>query len=198
MLRLSTRLGTALVCCLVASVALATTAAASGGAHADVGPDWSAIVRHAVNLVLFFGILAWALRTPLGNFLMQRRAEVKDQLDAAWTAKTEAEKQYRTLEARITDFEGELEKMMATVREDANSQRKAIEERAARSAAQLQEATRRTIDDELRRARHLLRTEAIELAVDLAGRSLTESVDKKDQDRLASSYLDQVKESHQR
>ncbi len=166
----------------------ADTAHAAGGAQ----PDIVGMLRHLLNLGLLLGFLAWVLRKPLRDFLQRRRLEVKQALDDSWDAKTRADERYQEIESRIANFEGELEKLMTDVRADADMERKTIDRRAEQAAAQLEAAAKRTVDEELRRARRELREEAIGLAVGLAGDLLTTSVGDDDQKRLTEDYLGKV------
>ena len=177
-------------------MALSGDALASGsaGAEADIG----SLLRHLLNLTVLLGFLFWALRRPLADFLTSRRLEVKDALDESWTAKASAEERYQQIEARIANFEGEIESLLTDVRADADMERKSIEGRAEQAAGQLEAAAKRSLDEELRRARRELRSEAISLAVGLAGDILTQSVGDDDQQRLTSDYLNKVGEVAQR
>jgi len=168
------------------------------GAHGEHGehhaptPDGGAIFRHLLNLGILVAILVWALRTPMSDFLRRRQLEVREQLDASARAKGEAESRYQEIENRLGNFQGELHKLMTDVREDAEMERRAIEARAENSSAQLEAATRRTVEEELRRARQALRSEAIDLAVGMAKNELTNQVGEDDQKRLTDRYLDRV------
>ena len=187
---------------LVAGITVAVLClfdASPAHASSDAGqPDVAALLRHLLNLALLLGFLGWVLRKPLSNFLQRRRLEVKEALDESWEAKTEAEERYEEIEARISNFEGELEKLMTDVRADAEMERVVIEERAQQSAAQLEAAAERSVSEELRRARRELRDEAIGLAVGLAGDLLNSTVGKDDQQRLTNEYLGKVGEAAQR
>ena len=168
---------------------LAADAHASGGAGQ---PDVIGMLRHLLNLGLLLGFLTWVLRKPLRDFLQRRRLEVKQALDDSWDAKARADERYQEIESRIANFEGELEKLMTDVRADADMERKTIDRRAEQAAAQLEAAAKRTVDEELRRARRELRDEAIGLAVGLAGDLITTSVGDDDQKRLTEDYLGKV------
>ncbi len=177
-------------------LALSGSALAEGGGAS--GADIGGILRHLLNLTVLLVFLGWVLRRPMGDFLQSRRFEVKEALDESWNAKTRAEEHYQEIEARIANFEGEVELLMTDVRTDADMERKAIEERSQQTAAQLETAAKRSVDEELRRARRELREEAIGLAVGLAGGLLSKSVGDDDQQRLTVDYLGKVGEAAQR
>ncbi len=192
------RRSTFLLILMVALPALALAAGGGGheaaGAGEHVSPA-SALIRHAINLLLLIGLLWWALKRPVGDFLKFRRNEVKEQLEVSARLKSESDAKYGELQARLENFEGELSTMMAAVAEEAEAEHKRVIERARQSAVQLDNATARTIEEELRRAQTTLQTTTVELAVDLAEQLLSSSVAKDDQKRLTDDYLGKVKEA---
>ena len=171
-------------------------AAGDDGGHA--GPDVGGLVRHGVNFLLLAGVLYWALRGPLSDFLNFRRAEVKDQLDTALEAKTTAEERYAALQARLDDFDAELAELHEQVKTDAAAEHALAIANAERSAKQLEEAAQRTLDEELRRARAELRAEAVDLSVKIAEELLTSNITDADQARLTGDYLSRVEETAHR
>jgi len=179
---------------VAAALLLPTLAlAAGGGGHS--GPDIPGMIRHGINFLILVTILYFALRGPLSDFLKFRRAEVKDQLDAALEAKTTAEAKYAELEQRLDNFAAELETLRETVRSDAAAEHDVLLANAERSAKQLEEAAQRTIDEELRRARAELRAEAVDLSVKIAEDLLTSNITDDDQARLTGDYLSRVEET---
>jgi F-type H+-transporting ATPase subunit b len=176
-------------------LATSDIAMAAGGGG---GPDVTGMLRHLLNLAILLGFLGWALRKPMSDFLMSRRLEVKEALDESWKNKASAEELYQEIEARIANFEGEVETLMTDVRSDAEMERKSIEERAEQAAVQLESAAKRSVDEELRRARRELREQAIGLAVSHASALLSKSVRDDDQQRLTGDYLGKVGEAAKR
>jgi F-type H+-transporting ATPase subunit b len=184
--------------CLAGAVFLVLSGSALASGGGANGPDMGSLLRHLLNLTFLLVFLGWVLRRPMGDFLHSRQLEVKEALDESWNAKAGAEEHYQEIEARIANFEGEVELLMTDVRTDAGMERKSIEERAELASGQLESAARRSIDEELRRARRELREEAISLAVGLAGDLLSKSVGDDDQQRLTGDYLGKVGEAAQR
>ncbi|MCO4769939.1 MAG: hypothetical protein KDA24_07885 [Deltaproteobacteria bacterium] len=185
-------IGTTLVVALLPVLAMA---AGGGDGHEKPHADLPGLARHGINLLLLLGILWWALRGPLGDFLNFRRAEVKDQLDASATAKAEAEKNYAELSTRLENFEAELEELRARVRTDSENERSTLMANAEHAAAGIEEAAKRTVTEELRRARAELKAEAVELSVQIAEELLTKNITDDDQARLTGDYLSRVEET---
>ena len=184
-------LGVILVLTVLSSASLAL--AGGGGVPGPMDP--TGIFRHLFNLVILLGLLGLALKTPIRDFLAFRRTTVKEQLDEAWDAKTDAENRYSELQGRLDNFGDEIEAILTRVREDAEAERQRIFSQAERSAAQMETAAQRTVEEEVRRVRSELRTEAIDLALELAKSNIGNSVAEDDHKRLTSNYLSRMQEA---
>lgn len=183
---------------LVLLVALPALAIASGGDAQEAAgqvSSTSAVIRHSINLAILVGGLWAVLKRPVGDFLKFRRNEVKEQLDVSAKLKGESDAKYQELQNRLEHFDDELSTMMAAVAEEAELERKSVAERARQSAAQLDAATLRTIEEEMRRAQMMMQTTTVELSVQLAETLLRSAVQPADQQRLTSDYLGKVKEA---
>lgn len=179
----------------IAMIPALALAAGGGDGHGPAKANLPALARHGINLLMLIGILWWALRGPLGDFLSFRRAEVKDQLEASAKAKAEAEARYAELKGRLENFEAELEELRARVRTEAENESNTLMVNAERAAKGLTEAAERTVAEELRRARAELKAEAVELSVQIAEDILTKNITDDDQARLTGDYLSRVEET---
>lgn len=179
----------------VLTLSLPALAIAAGDAHGPAKADYSNLIRHGINLLILIGVLYWALKGPLSDFLVFRSTEVKDQLDASLKAKEEAEAKYAELSARLENFDAEITTLRERVRTDAENERSTLLSNAERAAASFEETAHRTVGEELRRARAELKAEAVELSVQIAEDLLTKNIDDADQARLTSDYLSRVEET---
>ncbi len=180
---------------VLALVPAAALAAGGGDGHEAPHADMAGLIRHGINLLILFGILYWALKGPLSDFLKFRKSEVKEQLEASAKAKEAAEARFAELNARLENFESELDELKDRVRTDAENERKTLVSNAERAAASMEEAAQRTIEEELRRARAELKAEAVELSVQIAEDLLTKNITDDDQARLTGDYLNRVEET---
>ena len=175
---------------LVPEIALA----AGGGGEFNAGR----IARHAINLVIFVAVIGSLVRKPLSDFLQFRRVEIKEGLDKAFDAKTEAESRQAELQARLDGFEAEVETMMSHVAEEGAREHQRLLAAGEASAKQLETATERALTEEGRRAAEELRAEAIDLAMAKAGELLSSSVGDDDHHRIAGNYINTLQEAAQR
>lgn len=166
---------------------------AEANAGADgLPPDMNAIAFHAINFVLFVGLLTYLLRDKIRDALANRSARVKREIDDSNQARKDAAQRFEDLEARLDGFETELEKMKDDAVQDAEKEHNSILARAEEDAARIAESAQRSIRDETARARQALRREVAKLSVDLAREKLTSEVTSDDQQRLAGDFIDTV------
>ncbi len=175
----------------VAGVALASGA---GGHEMDVNEELGKVFVHAVNFVIFVGLLVYFLRRPLKDFLANRRLSISSQLDESERLKTEAQARFDELDSRIAAFDQEIADMLARVKTECELERGKAIANANAGAEMLREAAERGVAKELEKARHSLRAETVELAMTLAEDVLRGALSATDHGRLATEYFDRIAE----
>ena len=103
-------------------------------------PDLNAIAFHAINFLLFVGLLTYLLRDKLRDALANRAANVKREIDESNQSRKDAAQRFEELEARLDGFETELEKMKEDAVEDADKEHNSILARAEEDAGRSSEA----------------------------------------------------------
>ena len=48
--------------------------------------NWAFVIKHALNLAILLGVLVYFFKTPLENFLKERRANLSKEIDEAKNA----------------------------------------------------------------------------------------------------------------
>jgi F-type H+-transporting ATPase subunit b len=173
-------------------ILLTTPAYASGWDSFDDADVQKMLLFHLINLVILFGTLTYLLRGKIRDALANRAGQIKRDIDDSNKARKDAKHRYEDLEARLSGFEGELEKMREEALIDADKEREVILAQAEQDASRVKAAAERTIRDETERARTSLRQEAAKLSVDLARERLVAEVNADDQQRLTKDFLDTV------
>ena len=173
---------------------LSSLALASETAHAE-GIPWTNIVVHAVNFVLMMGILFYITRTPISDFLKMRAGRIRKELDDATQAQAEARARFEQLEARLNNFEQELNALKAEGLADAEGEARLLAERTEQDIQQIKANAERTIREEVRKAKVALQAQAVELAVNIAEEQIRGQMTPSDSDRLAQAFLGAVSKS---
>lgn len=169
---------------------------ASGGAAEPGGAreesPWGFIGK-IVNFAILAGTLVYFLRAPFTKYLVDRSAQIRNDLVTAAQLKDDAGRQIAEIEAKLGRLPGELDTLRAKGRDEIAAEGARIRETAAAERDRLLEQTRREIDLQLRTARRDLVTHAADLAVQVARARIRERITSDDQARLVDRYLSQVK-----
>ena len=147
---------------------------------------------HAINLALLVGVLVFFGRRPIGEALRLRSAEIRKDIDRAADLKSAAQDRFDAVTFRLNGLEDEIVKMREDASRTVEAEKSAITARAEASAARIADAAERSIRDETERARRALRTEAVELATQLAQETLSNKLQAEDRQRLAQDLLDSL------
>jgi F-type H+-transporting ATPase subunit b len=143
----------------------------------------------AVNLVILLAVLVYFARKPLQAYFEKRRSDIAGELQSSADELATAESTYAKWQRRMIDLEGELDEIRATSRQRAEAERERIIEDARATAERVQRDATTAIELELRRAREILREEATQLAIELAGERLSREVTESDRDRLIDEFI---------
>ncbi len=147
------------------------------------------LIFHAINLLLLFGILFWAVRRPAADFIRERALLIRKRLTDTKALRDDAEKEHAEIEARLAKITDEVANMRARAQTLAEKEHADLVARSHLEAERIAKTAQRNIRDEVVRARNTLRQEAVELAVQLAESTLRDAVNQADQQKLARQFL---------
>jgi F-type H+-transporting ATPase subunit b len=143
----------------------------------------------AVNLVILLAVLVYFARKPLQAYFEKRRSDIAGELQSSADELATAESTYAKWQRRMIDLEGELDEIRATSRQRAEAERERIIQDARATAERIRNDATAAVELELRRAREILREEATQLAIELAGERLSREVTEADRDRLIDEFI---------
>ncbi|MFK7927293.1 MAG: hypothetical protein AB8H79_03845 [Myxococcota bacterium] len=152
-------------------------------------PVWLQWVWHLLNLTILLVGLVLMARKPVAAALRDRFLGIKKDLDESAEVEQAARTKFEELEQRLVSFEDEVAKMKADAANAAAIEKEAAAQRARDAVVRVAESAQRTIRDETARATRALRSEAVELAVNLAEQTLRNEVGAADRQRLARDLL---------
>jgi len=152
----------------------------------------NSILLNAANLAILIAVLVYFARKPLRAYFDKRRADIQGELRAAADQLSTAESTYAKWQRRMIDLEAELDEIRMTSRQRAEAERERIILAARATAERIRRDATAAVDLELRRAREILREEAAQLAIQLAGDRLAREVNDADRDRLIDEFIDRI------
>ena len=143
-----------------------------------------------INFVIFLGLLVKFAGPKLATALRIRHDAVKDQLAEAARLRAEARTKLDDYNQRIAVVDGEVNKLMAEIRAEAEAEREMILAQARSQADALKKDAQRRIEAEVARARLMLEREVASAAVAAAEKILRERTTGDDQARMFGNFVD--------
>ena len=187
----------AAICLAVLATAGMVWASEGGGGHADSGAQMKDFIWRVVDFAVLAGIIVWALaKQNVKGALKTRQDTIETTLREAAAARDAAERKLKEYTAKLESANKEIDELSATIKQDAEAEKVRILAEATAMAAKIREQAQLTAEQEIQKARVVLRQEAAHLAVELAEKKIKESITKSDQDRLVGDYLTKVVELH--
>lgn len=169
-------------CYCVLLALLPSVAYAESGAASD-------FIWKVANLVLLLAVLFYFGRKPVQRFLEERRDGIQENIAASQKLLDEAEGRLQQWNAKGARLDADVEHILDSARQAADQEAQAIVAHAKASADRIRQGAQAVVERELSVARKRLRTEAAELAVEVAGRVLAEQVSNGDRERLVDEFI---------
>jgi F-type H+-transporting ATPase subunit b len=170
-------------------------AASTPAAHAPAEQHeagWGPTLAKAFNFALLVGVLGYFLKTPISEYIAGRVSKVREDLVTAAQTRETASRQLAEIDAKLKELPAELEALKVRGAEEIAAERVRIEAAAEEERRRLLEHTRREIDMRLRIAQRELVEHAADLAVQVAGARIKQTITPDDQARLVDRYAAQI------
>ena len=161
-------------------------------APSPILPAKNEIIWGAISFVVLLVALYKFAWPALRNGMDARAERIRADLDAADTAKADAEhilEEYRT---QLADARNESARIIEEARQAADSLRRDQEQRLQTELAEMRERAAADIEAAKRQAIADLRGDVAELAIGAAEVIVQRSLDRDTQTRLVDSYIEQV------
>jgi F-type H+-transporting ATPase subunit b len=145
----------------------------------------------AAFLVLL--VAMWKFGVPaVKNMEKAREDRIRNDLEGAEKARTEAEAEKAQYQEQIADARNEAGRIIEEARQSAEQVRRDLIVRAEAEATEIRQRAQADIATQQERALAELRTEVTQLSIDLAERIVEHNLDRDTQLRLVDSFIDQV------
>ena len=181
---------------IVSVLIMAVDVYASAGGGESKGHNWVDFAWRALNFLVLAGFLYWLLAKKIKEFFAGRRDDIKIALEQAMAAKEEAEKKYKEYTAKLEKATEEIAGMSEMIKAQGLAEKERILEDAKKAAVKMKEDTQARVEQELKKAGNLLRTEAVKLSVEMAEELLKRNITPADHDIMVKDYLDKVVSKH--
>lgn len=155
-------------------------------------PEPNELIWGAISFFVLFALLTKFAWPGMKRGLEARAERIRADLDAAETAKSEADHILEDYKAQLADARNESARIIEEARQAADALRRDQEQRLQNELAQLRERAAADIESAKRQAIGDLRDEVAQLAIGAAEVIVQRNLDRDTQVRLVESYIEQV------
>lgn len=173
---------------LLASVAYAS----SGGEGGHEGSKWFDFFWKTLDFVILVGFLYWLLAAKIKEFFVGRRQDIKESLTKAVQQKAEAENKFREYSEKIDKASSEIDGIFEMIKAQGVAEKQKIVEDAEKIARKMKEDAQMRTEQELKKASDQLRTEAVQLSVQMAEEILKRNITAQDHEAMVREYMEKV------
>jgi F-type H+-transporting ATPase subunit b len=168
---------------------------AQSGSQDPILPTWPELIIGAVAFLIVFGVLGKVLLPRIQQTLAERTDKIEGGLERAEETQAEAQRVLEQYRQQLADARHEAARLREEAKEQGAQIIAEMREQAQAEARRLTDAANAQIDAERRQALISLRGEVGELATELAGRIVGESLqDEARQSRVVDRFLEDLEQ----
>jgi F-type H+-transporting ATPase subunit b len=145
-----------------------------------------------IDFIILAGFLYWLVAAKVKEFFVGRRKEIKESLESTKQQKAEAEKKYREYSEKIDKASLEIDGIFEMIKTQGVAEKQKIIEDAGKVAQKLKEDAQTRIEQELKKASYQLRSEAVELSIQMSEVILKRNITAQDHEVMIREYMDKV------
>jgi F-type H+-transporting ATPase subunit b len=155
-------------------------------------PSGNEVIWGSLAFLVLLGVM-WKFGVPAVKNMEQAREErIRNDLEGAEKARTEAEAEKAQYLAQIAGAREEAGRIIEEARQSAEQVRRDLIAKAEADAAEVRQRAEADIEVQRQRALTELRGDVAQLSIDLAERIVGRSLDGDTQRQLVDSFIDQV------
>lgn len=157
-----------------------------------VVPQLSSIIITLVSVFVLYLILRKFLYNPVANFIEERNAKIKSDIDNAKETRDEALSLKEDYEKKIAMAKSEGQEIIENSRKRGSEIREGIIDEAKLEAQALIDRARKDIAREKEKAYEEVKSSAGELAVLIASKLIEEEISSENQEMLIDRFIEEV------
>jgi F-type H+-transporting ATPase subunit b len=155
-------------------------------------PETNEIVWGGLAFVILLLVMWKFALPPVRNMMKQREDRIRDDLERAEHARTEAEEELANYRRQVADARSEASRILEEARQSADEVKRQIQAQAETDAAQTRNRAQEDIRLAADRAQADLQHRVAEMSIELAEKIVERNLDRDTQLALVESYIGQV------
>lgn len=177
---------------MLATVLLAAADTTNVQSKNPILPAGNEIVWGLFSFIVLFAVMAKFAFPAVKKTMEARTERIRQTLDSAETAKTEAQTILDEYQRQLADAKNESNRIIEEARQTADQLRRDLMAKAEAEAAELRQRSAADIDAAKNRAIAELRTQVTSLAIELAEKVVEHNLDRQTNTALVERYIAQV------
>ena len=165
------------------------------GPENPILPDVAEIIFGGLAFLIVFGVLAKYAFPALNKMLADRAAKIQGEMERAESTRSEAERMLGEYRQQLAGARDEANRIIEEARKTAEQLRRDVQAKADQEGQAIVARAQEEIRAERDRVFQELRAQVADIAVELAGRVVGQSLDRDTHERLIDEYIDQVASS---
>lgn len=170
----------------------ATTSQAEHAEHVVHGPN-KALLYSSINFVILVVVLFLVARKPAKEFFRNRAQKLRGKLDEAHKTHEETRRGLEIIEARLKRVDHEKRELIKDFKSEAESEKTRMIAEAHEYALKMEEDAKRIANYELKKARQMIKEEAVRLCDEIIQKKMRTEVTDADLERVNSYFVTEVK-----
>lgn len=166
----------------------------TGASEHGGGFNWQFVMEHTVNLLILLGVLVYFLKTPVKNFLIERRGTIGHEIDVAQKTISEAKSRFEEYTKKLEAIETEISALKDTLRKQGESERSEMLRQAEAASETLRKEAKETIDIQTERAKHEIQAEVANLALGGAEALIRQNLGDADKERFVQEFTKNIED----
>lgn len=158
----------------------------------DLYPHANELIVGAVAFAIIYVLMAKFVIPRMNALLDERREKIQGEMERAEGTRVEADKLLADYRAQLASAREESNRIIEEARRTADQLRTDLQAKAEQEAQGIVARAQEEIRGERDRVFQELRSQVGEIAVELAGKVVGQSLDKSTHERLIDEYIDQV------
>ncbi|MFO0728837.1 MAG: ATP synthase F0 subunit B [Myxococcota bacterium] len=169
-------------------------AAAEHGAEHGEGGGWNLreVAGQWVNFILFFGVIAYLVRSKIGEALRARKSGMAKQLEEAQQKQALAEQRLSEFGHKLDHLEEEVQRIVKSFEAQGQADQVRIQQDTDKAIERLVKEADFTIHQEKVKATREVREAGVRATLSIAEKLIQERITDSDRRRLADEYVRQI------
>jgi F-type H+-transporting ATPase subunit b len=161
----------------------------------DLYPHWPELIVGALAFAFLYIFMAKWVIPRVNNLLDERSQKIQGELEKAEATRAAAERLLAEYKQQLAGARDEANRIIEEARKTADKVRRDLQAKAEQESEAIVARAQEEINAERDRVFQELRQQVAEIAVELAGRVVGETLDKSAHERLIDEYINSVASS---